>query len=265
LVKGGYDARDQQEKYRGGKQRHRDFEKLLQAGSAVNSRRLIVCLGYALQPGQQNHDTVAHARPYGNHAHAEHGEVRVRHPCGTYAKQRVQDNIDNSILRVQQPAPDHHHYGGHRHVWQEVDDSKEADRFDFGIHHRGKNHGHDQGKRHRAQHIDKRVAYLHAELGIPGKHFDVVVYADPLRCTDSLPSGERIVERFDNRHDKEQNDAHQQRQQEQKRREHFLAVVALAVTQFALGNCGAIHREDLLFVASASGVCFCSRVRHPPS
>src|SRR5699024_3888441 len=113
----GHQAHDEDHEQGGRNHGQGDIKELPGLGGAVQVGGLVEGGRVILQTGQQQHGVVADVTPDLDHRAGDQDDVGVGEPADVEAQQ----GVDDAVLGVEDPLPDHGHGGGGHHHGQEED------------------------------------------------------------------------------------------------------------------------------------------------
>src|SRR5699024_1659891 len=140
-----HQTHDEDHEEGGGDHRQGDAEELAHLGRAVQVGGLVQADRDVLQSGQQQDGVVADVAPDLDHRAGDQDDLAVGQPADVGAQQLV----DDAVLGVEDPLPDHGHGGGGHHHGQEEDGAEGGAPLDLAVQQNGHQQSQEDAHRHR--------------------------------------------------------------------------------------------------------------------
>ena len=193
-LQGSHQPHNEHHKQGGRHHGQRNAEELADLGCTVQLGGFVQGLGNVLDAGQQQHGIVADGAPDGNDGTGDQNDLGVGQPADVRAK----DLIQNAILRIEDPLPDHCNRSRSHHHGQEEDGAEGGLALDLCV----QQHCHDQRQKNAHRHSED------AEVdGVPvclpefriAEHFKVVFQTAELVCSKGFRLGKTHVDGLEER------------------------------------------------------------------
>ena len=195
-----HQAHDQDDEEGGGDHRQGDAEELPHLGRAVQVGGLVQADRDVLQAGQKQDGVVADVAPDLNHRAGDQDDLAVGQPADVGAQQLV----DDAVLGVEDPFPDHGDGGGSHDHGQEEDGAVGGAALDLAVQQDGHQQCQEDAHRHRQDAEKDGVPVRFPELGVL-EHLHIVGDALELKLAEGQRLGKAHVngvdERIDVQHD----------------------------------------------------------------
>ena len=229
--------------------RDRDMEEGLDPAGAVDLRRFIVALGDALKAGQDQHQVIADRGPDPDDGTGDQCRVRIRQPAGPLDPERAEGDVQDAVLGVIDPAPDHGHRGGCHDHGQEIDAAVDVPAADLAVQQGSEDQRKQHADRHGEHHVEERVDRCVADHIVREELFEVLQPDIDLRA-EALGLVEAAADRVKERIDVQNEQADNGRRDQDKSSRHDLGIIAFPAAEARRSGFGRYgHRvPDLLSV-----------------